>query len=121
MAIPRWKSRRGAFTGLHRQHRSAPDGEGCRIDPGTRISGGESETWRHAAADIQRMRRSEQRSATIFPFASTRIGVDKSDAIEALQQMESLNIQHCEEPVSRRAFFELPRSGKRSDPDHESR
>jgi L-alanine-DL-glutamate epimerase-like enolase superfamily enzyme len=63
----------------------------------------------HAAADIQRMRAIRAAIGNDLPIRiDANQGWTKSDAIEALQQMESLNIQHCEEPVSRRAFFELP-------------
>lgn len=68
-----------------------------------------------AAADITRMLRIRAAVGQDIPIRiDANQGWTKDEAIKALNAMRELNIQHCEEPVSRRMFFELPEIRQRS-------
>ncbi|MFZ7154677.1 MAG: dipeptide epimerase [Bacteroidota bacterium] len=67
------------------------------------------------AADTERMRRIRAAVGREIPIRiDANQGWTTAGAIEALNAMGDLQIQHCEEPVSRRMFVDLPEIRRRS-------
>jgi L-alanine-DL-glutamate epimerase-like enolase superfamily enzyme len=67
------------------------------------------------AADIERIRQIRAAIGNEIPLRiDANQGWDTTDAIEILKALEPFNIQHCEEPIPRWNFMELPAIKKQS-------
>ncbi|MGJ7032687.1 mandelate racemase/muconate lactonizing enzyme family protein [Niabella hirudinis] len=61
------------------------------------------------AQDVERIKAIRQAVGNEIPLrVDANQGWQVAEAIETLQALAPFNIQHCEEPIARRAFMELP-------------
>jgi L-alanine-DL-glutamate epimerase-like enolase superfamily enzyme len=70
---------------------------------------------RHGPTDIIRIKRIREAVGDKVPVRiDANQGWNVEEAIETLKGLSAFNIQHCEEPIPRWAFLELPRVSKES-------
>jgi len=67
------------------------------------------------STDIERIRCIREKVGYAIPIRiDANQGWTPTDAIDILAELAAFNIQHCEEPISRKLFMQLPEISKRS-------